>query len=146
GPSQLARILIAESIRSYLMESEANTLEVHWCPSHRGFVLNEFVDAEAKRALEAGDCPDFVSYSYAKSQITRRAVRAWRRAMRAEEYRGRHNLLPKKVWDKMTHTAKHHPILKLAGGDNRLMAKVVRFVSGHAPTETFRHIVAECPL
>ncbi|KAI0076907.1 hypothetical protein K474DRAFT_1707713 [Panus rudis PR-1116 ss-1] len=133
----MARISIASSIRAFLDECDAHTIEVHWCPSHRGFALNEFVDEEAKAALSL-EHPDSVSYSWARSRITAKALRKWRQSMRDTTYRGRHCLLPKKVWDKLSHSAATHPILKEAGADTRLMARVSRLVSGHAPIGEFR--------
>lgn len=168
GPSQLLKIQIAINIERFLLEEELREVHIHWCPSHKGFILNEFADIEAKQGTKS-DQVDFTSFSFTKSNITGRALQAWRHQIKSPRYRGMHNFVSHKTWTRTSHVIKKHPFLSIDGGNNnQLIAHVVRFTSGHspigefrmrfphikgpitcfcgAPIETTRHIFEQCPL
>ena len=78
-------------------------------------------------------------------------LRTWRQQIKSNKYLGTENLLyPQKYRDKATHIAKQHWPIKVAGDNNRLMARMTRAMTGHAPIGAFRKRfklpgVTDCP-
>ncbi|KAF7792255.1 hypothetical protein EIP86_003291 [Pleurotus ostreatoroseus] len=162
----MCSILACERVRDLLSRLPSAQVHVHWCPSHCNIVPNEFVDEQAKAALEL-DPPDTVTLSAARSRIVDRMLSRWRKDAEHPRYRGHHFMVPNRYLEQLSHTARGNPFLRAAGKDSRLFARLTRFLTGHAPVGEFRlrfnlegpvdclcghglesihHIVWQCPL
>ena len=140
---RMAAVNTCRILRDWFERSPDNHLHLHYCPGHSGIAENEAVDADVKlMALEPGNVrfygrfPTF--HSYIKSSITEDAVYEWReQALKdSRKYWGRHFLINHPSVRTFKHTG-NFPLKRLDGGPV-ITARLVRCLTGHAPTGSYR--------
>ncbi|GJF00388.1 hypothetical protein PsYK624_166750 [Phanerochaete sordida] len=166
GPAQMLSVLACKAVRSFLAADSTRTVHIHWCPAHVGIELNELVDQLAKDGLRLHQ-PEGATITAVHAKARTRATRKWRRDMLSTKYRGHSSMVRESEHSQCSARPPTHLFLAKYGRSPQLMARVVRFTTGHFPHGEFRnkfnlpgrrdcwcgcpletrdHILYECPL